>query len=62
MSRATEDVSRVRMYLGPALMYRINLFFLITFVLISMVQIDPVLNCLGPYSSTLFVPVYILCK
>lgn len=44
MSRATEDVSRVRMYLGPALMYGINLFFLITFVLISMVQIDPVLT------------------
>ncbi|MEC8627862.1 MAG: ABC transporter ATP-binding protein [Bacteroidota bacterium] len=44
MSRATEDVSRVRMYLGPALMYGINLFFLITFVLLSMVQIDPVLT------------------
>ena len=32
MSRMTEDVSRVRMYTGPAIMYLINLVTLIAFV------------------------------
>jgi ATP-binding cassette subfamily B protein len=32
MNRITEDVSRVRMYVGPAIMYSVNLFFTITFV------------------------------
>ena len=33
MNRITEDVSRVRMYTGPAIMYTVNLVALITFAL-----------------------------
>ena len=33
MNRITEDVNRVRMYLGPALMYAINIFFLFSLVI-----------------------------
>lgn len=41
MNRISEDVSRVRMYLGPAIMYTINLFFLFTLVISVMVSINP---------------------
>ena len=44
MNRITEDVSRVRMYVGPAVMYTVNLFFTITFVIISMFIINPTLT------------------
>ena len=40
MNRATEDVSKVRMYLGPALMYLVNVFFLFTFVIYTMLSIN----------------------
>ena len=40
MNRATEDVAKVRMYLGPALMYAINVLVLFTFVIYSMFKID----------------------
>ena len=40
MSRITEDVSRVRMYTGPSLMYLINLVSLIGFCLYSMFSKD----------------------
>lgn len=40
MNRATEDVSKVRMYLGPAMMYLINVFFLFTFVIYTMLSIN----------------------
>lgn len=40
MSRIAEDVSRVRMYSGPALMYFINLVALISFCLINMLRKD----------------------
>lgn len=40
MNRITEDVSRVRMYVGPAIMYSVNLFFTITFAVWAMVNID----------------------
>lgn len=40
MNRITEDVSRVRMYSGPAIMYLINLIALITFCLINMLRKD----------------------
>ncbi|MGB1248323.1 MAG: ABC transporter ATP-binding protein, partial [Chitinophagales bacterium] len=36
MNRATEDVSRIRMYLGPALMYAINTAFMASFVVVMM--------------------------
>lgn len=40
MNRITEDVSRVRMYVGPAIMYAVNLFFSIVFVIIAMFSIN----------------------
>ena len=40
MNRMTEDVSRVRMYTGPAIMYLINLISLIGFCLFSMFRKD----------------------
>jgi len=44
MSRITEDVSKVRMYLGPALLYGINLTSLFIFVIYSMLQVSPELT------------------
>lgn len=38
MNRISEDVSRVRMYLGPAIMYSTNTLSLVTFILIIMFQ------------------------
>ncbi len=40
MNRISEDVSKVRMYLGPAVMYTLNLVFLIGFILYEMFQIN----------------------
>ena len=40
MSRITEDVTRVRMYLGPALMYSVNLTVLILIVVSTMLQVN----------------------
>ena len=50
MSRVTEDVSRVRMYIGPAIMYTINttvLFLLIIWAMIS-VNLKLAIHCLLP--------------
>lgn len=44
MNRITEDVSRVRMYVGPAIMYSVNLFFTITFAVVAMLSINPKLT------------------
>ncbi|GEO10877.1 ABC transporter [Segetibacter aerophilus] len=44
MNRITEDVSRVRSYTGPAIMYLINLLSLIAFCVINMVRKDPLLT------------------
>lgn len=44
MNRITEDVSRVRMYTGPAIMYFINLVALISFCLVNMFQRDVILT------------------
>ncbi len=41
MNRISEDVSQVRMYLGPAIMYTINLVFLFILVISVMVSINP---------------------
>lgn len=46
MSRITEDVSRVRMYAGPAIMYLTNLTALIIFCVINMWRKDPELTLL----------------
>ena len=40
MNRISEDVSRVRMYLGPALMYAINIFILFFLVISKMLTIS----------------------
>ena len=44
MNRISEDVSRVRMYLGPAIMYTINLIVLFIMVVISMISVNPKLT------------------
>jgi ATP-binding cassette, subfamily B, multidrug efflux pump len=44
MSRMTEDVSRVRMYTGPAIMYLINLITLISFCVVNMLRKDATLT------------------
>jgi ATP-binding cassette subfamily B protein len=44
MSRISEDVSRVRMYVGPALMYGINLITLILMVFYGMFRVSPSLT------------------
>lgn len=40
MNRISEDVNRVRMYVGPALMYTINLVVLLVMCIVVMLQID----------------------
>jgi len=40
MSRISEDVSKVRMYLGPAIMYGIRVTFLFSFIIYSMFQVN----------------------
>ncbi|HEY0055705.1 MAG TPA: ABC transporter ATP-binding protein [Pedobacter sp.] len=40
MNRVTEDVSRVRMYVGPAIMYTINTVVLFLLVIIAMVSVN----------------------
>jgi len=40
MSRVTEDVSKVRMYVGPAILYGINLSSTVIFVVYSMLQVS----------------------
>ncbi|RYY13274.1 MAG: ABC transporter, partial [Chitinophagaceae bacterium] len=44
MSRIAEDVSRVRMYTGPAIMYLVNLVFRISFCLFYMLKKDVILT------------------
>lgn len=44
MNRIMEDVSKVRMYLGPAILYGINLTSLTVLVVASMVQVSPKLS------------------
>ncbi|MDH3244616.1 MAG: ABC transporter ATP-binding protein/permease [Saprospiraceae bacterium] len=50
MARITEDVSKVRMYLGPALLYGINLATLFVMVIYAMFSVSPELSiyCLLP--------------
>jgi len=50
MARITEDVSKVRMYLGPAVLYGINLITLFVLAVYAMVQVnlELTLYCLAP--------------
>lgn len=44
LSRITEDVNKVRMYLGPAVMYSANLIILIILIVSRMLTLSPVLT------------------
>lgn len=44
MSRISEDVSKVRMYLGPAIMYGIRVSFLFSFIIYSMFSVNATLS------------------
>ncbi len=44
MARITEDVNKVRMYLGPAVLYSVNLVILCTMVIYSMYIVSPTLT------------------
>lgn len=44
MNRISEDVGRVRMYFGPAIMYSTNLIFLFIMVILTMIQVNPTLT------------------
>ncbi len=44
MNRISEDVSRVRMYIGPAIMYSINLLVLFVLVIYTMISVNPKLT------------------
>ncbi len=61
MARISEDVSKVRMYVGPSLLYAVNIVFLFTFVIYSMYSVDAKLAtyCLLPL-PVLSVSIYFL--
>lgn len=44
MARISEDVTKVRMYLGPALLYGINLTSLVVMAIYSMIKVNPTLS------------------
>lgn len=44
MARITEDVSKIRMYLGPAMLYGINLISLFAMIIYSMFRVNPTLS------------------
>lgn len=44
MARVSSDVSKVRMYLGPAIMYGIRVTFLFSFIIYSMFQVSATLS------------------
>lgn len=55
MNRATEDVNRVRSYLGPAVMYSINTVVLSIMVIAAMVNVNPTLAMYA------LMPIPVLC-
>lgn len=61
MNRVTEDVSRVRMYTGPAIMYTVNLVALITFSIVHMLHknVELTLYVLAPL-PILAITIYIV--
>jgi ATP-binding cassette subfamily B protein len=63
MNRISEDVSKVRMYFGPAVMYSLNIIVLFAVGFTKMIQIDPELTMytLLPF-PILSVSVFILSK
>jgi ATP-binding cassette, subfamily B, multidrug efflux pump len=61
MNRATEDVNRVRMYVGPAIMYAINTFVLSVLVIWSMFDVNSKLAiyCLLPLPFLVIIIYYV---
>jgi ATP-binding cassette subfamily B multidrug efflux pump len=61
MNRATEDVNRVRMYVGPAIMYAINTFVLFILIVTSMYAVNPRLAtyCLLPLPVLVIIIYYV---
>jgi ATP-binding cassette subfamily B protein len=56
MNRISEDVGRVRMYLGPAIMYGLTLATLFMMLIPFMFKISPLADmvCLEPPSAVVF--------
>jgi len=63
MNRISEDVGKVRMYFGPAIMYTINMITLFVIVITNMVRIDPKLTLytIAPL-PILSISIYILSR
>lgn len=63
MNRISEDVTKVRMYFGPAVMYTMNMLFLFIVGLWQMIQVDPKLTLytLIPF-PILSVSIFIISK
>ncbi|NII83667.1 MULTISPECIES: ABC transporter ATP-binding protein [unclassified Pedobacter] len=61
MNRATEDVNRVRMYVGPAIMYTINTFVLSVLIIWSMFDVNAKLAiyCLLPLPFLVVIIYYV---
>ena len=61
MNRISEDVGKVRMYFGPAIMYTINLIVLFTIVIFTMLQVNVQLTvyCLSPLPILSFTIYYV---
>ncbi|MFC4210121.1 ABC transporter ATP-binding protein [Pedobacter lithocola] len=61
MNRATEDVNRVRMYVGPAIMYTINTFVLSVLIIWSMFDVNAKLAiyCLLPLPFLVIIIYYV---
>ncbi|SDZ93023.1 ABC transporter ATP-binding protein [Pedobacter hartonius] len=61
MNRATEDVNRVRMYVGPAIMYAINTLVLFLLIVSSMYSVNPKLAtfCLLPLPVMVIIIYYV---
>lgn len=59
MNRVSEDVGRVRMYIGPAIMYTLNLIVLFILVISTMISINPTLTLYAVLPMPfLFVAIY----
>ncbi len=59
MNRVSEDVGRVRMYIGPAIMYTLNLIVLFILVISTMISINPKLTFFAVLPMPfLFVAIY----
>jgi ATP-binding cassette subfamily B multidrug efflux pump len=62
MNRISEDVSRVRMYLGPAIMYGLQLVTLFVILIPIMFSISPMLTWYCSHSATPTFTKHLFCK